>query len=862
MPPASDNAGPGTHPDDDTTFMQSLKQLWRDWRSGELRLLFFSFALAVAALAAVGFIGQRLHGALVRDAAQLIGGDVVVVADHPLAPGFLQRAEALRLRHARTSVFASMAVDVSGDRTRLVALKAVGPSYPLIAHVTLRAGLGDTDFARTGAPDPGTVWAAADVLGALRLQVGDMLQLGNARFRVAAILVREPDTGAGLVSFAPRVMMNRADLPATGLIQPASRVTYRLAVAGPEPAVAAYADWARERIKARGERGIRVETVADGGPAQQETLKRAADFLHLVALATALMAAVAVGQSARDFARRRLQACAVEKALGARQRTLLRRYTGEFLWLGGLAAGVGVVCGLAVQAGLLRLLHGLIRVQLRELPPPDVQPALFAALTGMLLLLAFGLPAILQLARVPPLAVLRRSLGRLRPAPLLTAAAGIAAFAALLWFQADDLRLGLIVSGGFVGLAATMAALAWGGVALLRRWVRGRGASARGAGGLAQAAARQLASRPLSAVVQTTALGLGLLALVLLVLMRTSLIEAWRESIPPNAPDRFVINIQPPQAQDVLAALRADGVVHADWYPMVRGRLVAIDGRPVFGRDYADSRARELVDREFNLSASVALPKANTIVAGNWQATAAPGATGLSVEQGIAKTLGFKLGDTLTFDIAGRRVSAPVTSVRRVDWNSMHANFFVMMPPHLIEAQPITYLAAYRAPGDAQRMDDALVRRFPNLTVVDVGSILAHLRHLIDQVITAVQFLFLFALAAGLAVLAASLALSRQERARELAVWRALGASSRLLRRLAVVEMLWVGALGGLLGAAGAALVSAALARWVFHFAWQVPWLLWPVAMLAAALLAAFTGWWSLRGILRRTPGQSLRTVG
>ena len=839
--------------------MQSLRQLWRDWRSGELRLLFFSLVLAVAALAAVGFMAQRLHGALVRDAAQLIGGDVVVVGDHPLALTYLQKAESLGLRHMQTAVFPSMALDVSGDHTRLASLKAVGPHYPLIAQVTLRRSLSGTDRPHSGAPDPGTVWVGAGLLGALRLQVGDVLQLGNSRFRIAAILVREPDTGAGFINFAPRVMMNQADLAATGLIQPASRVTYRLAVAGPAQAVAAYADWGRAQIKDKAQRGMRVETVADSGPAQEQTLKRAADFLHLVALITALMAAVAVAQSARDFARRRLQACAVLKALGLRQGVLLRRYAGEFLWLGGMAAALGVVVGLAVQAALLGLLHGLIRVQVRELPAPGWQPALFAALTGMLLLLAFGLPAILQLARVPPLAVLRRTLGRLQSAPVLTFIAGLAAFAVLLWLQAGDVRLGLIASGGFVGLAGLMAVLAWSVIRLLRRWAGGQARAMRGAGGLMQTAARQLSARPWSAVVQITALSLGLLALVLLVLMRTSLIDAWRESIPANAPDRFVINIQPEQANGFLSALRADGVTHEDWYPMLRGRLVAINGRAVFGRDYADTRARELIDREFNLSASATLPKANTLVAGDWQATAGPGAKGLSVEQGIAETLGFKLGDTLTFDIAGRRLSAAVTSVRRVDWSSMHANFFVMMPPAMLVDQPVTYLAAYRAPGDAQRMDDALVRQFPNLTVVDVGSILTHLRHLIDQVITAVQFLFLFALAAGLAVLAASLALSRQERAREVAVWRALGASSRLLRRMAVVEMLWVGALGGLLGAAGAAVVSAALAHWVFHFPWQPPWLLWPAAMLASALLAAFTGWWSLRSVLRRVPGQSLR---
>lgn len=840
--------------------MQPLIQLWRDWRSGELRLLFASLVLAVAALSAVGFVAQRLQGALVRDAAQLIGGDVVVVSDHPLAPDFLRHAQALRLRTARTAVFPSMALDVSGNRTRLVALKAVGAHYPLIAQVVLRAGFDSPPYAVSGPPQPGTVWVSPSVLGALGVAVGDRLQLGESTFRIAALLVREPDTGAGFIHFAPRVMMNQADLPATQLIQPASRVTYRLAVAGPEAATAAYADWARAWLREHAARGMRVETVADSGPAQEQTLKRAADFLHLVALITALMTAVAVAQSARDFARRRLQACAVEKALGRRQTVLLRRYAAEFAWLGAAAALLGVLCGLAAQAGLIGLLHGLIQVQVRDLPAPGWMPALFAAATGMVLLLALGLPAILQLARVPPLALLRSNLGRLQPAPALTVFAGTAAFAALLWLQAGDARLGAIAAGGFIGLALTFALLAWIVTFGLRRWMRSR-AAAPGAGGVLQLAARQVATRPWGSVVQITALSLGLLALVLLVLMRTSLIDAWRASIPPNAPDRFVINIQPQQARAFLAALRRDGVTQPDWYPMLRGRLVAINGRPVFGRDYADVRARELIDREFNLSASTALPKASSIVAGRWSDTAGPGAKGLSVEQGIAKTLGFGMGDTLTFDIAGQRLTAPITSVRHVDWNSMHANFFVLMPPALLKGQPVTYLAAYRAPGDALRMDDALVRQFPNLTVVDVGTLIAHLRQLIDQVITAVQFLFLFALAAGLAVLAASLALSRQERARDMAVWRALGASSRLLRRLALMEMLWVGATAGLLGAAGASAVSAALAHWVFHFPWRPPWLLWPTAMLAAAVLAMLAGWWSLRGVLRRTPVQSLRAL-
>lgn len=834
--------------------MQSLRQLWRDWRGGELRLLAGALVLAVAALSAVGFVAQRLDAALTRDAAQLIGGDVVIASDHAIDPSYAQRAHALGLRLTHTAVFPSMALSADGNHTRLVSLKAVGEHYPLIGAMRLRAGLNAPVQRHTGPPAPGTAWVAPAVLAALHLQVGQDLQLGNARFRVAAIIDTEPDTGSGFIQFAPRVMINRADLPATDLIQPASRVTYRLAVAGPPAAVETFRAWVQARLKAQPVRGLRLETVADSGPAQEQTLRRASDFLHLVALLTALLAAIAVAQTARDFARRRLQPAAVHKALGLRRGVLLRRYAAEFLWLGLLAAALGVALGLAAQAAMIGLLQGLLPV--RELPPPGWRPAGFAAATGLLLLLAFGMPALLQLAAVPPMVVLRRSLGRLRAMPALTLGAGVAAFGMLLWMQAGDMKLGLIAAGGFIGVAALMALLAWGMLALLQRWARRGGA---GRWPVVRAAARQLTSRSGSSVVQITALGLGMLALVALLLMRTSLIEAWRESIPPNAPDRFVINIQPDQAAAVRAALARSGVSEPEWYPMLRARLVAINGKPVFGSDYDSQRARELVDREFNLSASHTLPKANTIVAGDWAATAGPNGKGLSVEQGIAKLLHFGLGDTLTFDIAGQRLSAPITSVRDVDWSSMHANFFVLLPPALLHDQPVTYLAAYHAPGDALRMDDALVRQFPNLTVVDVGSILRHLRGLIEQVIAAVEFLFLFAVAAGLAVLMASLGLSRLERARDQAIWRAIGASASLLRRVAAAELLVIGAIAGLLGAAGAAAVSASLARWVFRFAWAPPWWLWPGAVAVAAVLALAAGWWSLRGVLRRTPGQSLR---
>ena len=825
------------------------RTLWRDLRAGELRLLIVAVTLAVAALTAVGFFADRLKGGLTRDARQLLGGDAVVSSDNPTPQAFIDKARSLGLQGLTTLTFPTMAraADAQGGASKLVALKAVPGGYPLRGSLTVTAGPEAPGAATRDIPARGEAWVDAPLLDVLQLKMGDPVLLGDARLRVGRVIVTEPDRGTGFVNFAPRVMINEADLPASKLVQPASRVSYRFAVAGADPQVGDFVKWALAEAKKPGVRGVRVESLEGGRPEMRQTLDRAEKFLNLVALLAALLSAVAVALAARGFAAKHLDDCAMLRVLGQSQRTIAWSYTFEFAMIGVAASALGVAIGFAVHFVFLALLSGLVG---SELPGATLWPAGFGMGMGLTLLFAFGLPPVLQLAQVPPLRVIRRDLGNLKPASAAVLAVGVIGFAALLMAASSDLVLGGIAVGGFAAAALLFAGLSWLAVKALR-WSVNEATAPR----WMVLATRQISARPAYTVVQVSALAVGLLALVLLVLLRTDLVASWRKATPPDAPNRFVINVMPEQGDAFQKMLREAGVQRYDWYPMIRGRLVAVNGKAVTPDDYVEDRAKRLVDREFNLSSSAAQPPHNQVVAGRWQ----PDEKGaISVEQGIAETLGLKLGDTLRFDIGGMQADSKITSLRKVDWSSMRANFFVIYPVQRLEDVPVTYMSAFRAPS-RKGFDNDLVRAFPNITNVDMTSTITQVQGVLDKVIRAVEFLFGFTLAAGVVVLFAAVTATREERAREFAIMRAVGASGALLRQVQRAELVGVGLLAGFLASMVASVVGWALARYTFDFNWTAsPWV--PLfGALAGAVLALAAGWWGLREVLSRPVVETLR---
>ena len=833
------------------------RNLWRDLRSGELNLLVVSVVLAVSALSAVGFFSDRLQAGLWRDARQLIGGDAVVVSDKPSAENFLQKAKELGLKTNLTLSFPSMARadDAQGGETKLVALKAVSEGYPLRGQLTLLSNSGSdasgkpTSQVTRQVPTSGQAWVDPAMLDVLNLKLGDKLWLGDKSFQISALIDREPDRGAGFMNFAPRVMVNQSDIPATGLIQPASRLSYRMAVAGDESQanVQKFITWAREEVAKPEVRGVQVESMESGRPEMRQTLDRAEKFLNLVALLAALLCAVAVALAARTFAAKHLDACALLRVLGQSQKTLSIAYAFEFITAGLVASLLGLMVGYGVHHAFVWLLAGLVDAQL---PPASGAPALLGLGMGLTLLLAFGLPPVLQLAQVPALRVIRRDMGGLQPASVGVLIAGLLGFAGALMWASRDVKLGLMTVGGFAIATLLFAGATWLALKLLRNWVPSD-ATPR----WLLLATRQVMARPVYAVLQVSALSVGLLALVLLVLLRTDLISSWRKATPVNAPDRFVINVQPDQTEAFQKSLQQTGVQNYDWYPMIRGRLVAINGKTVSPQDYTEERAKRLVDREFNLSSRAAQPEHNEVVQGVWQDNEKDA---VSVEVGIAQTLGLKMGDRLQFDIGGVVSEGRITSLRKVDWGSMRANFFVIYPVDNLPNVPLSYMAAFKTP-DVPSFERNLLQQFPNVTSVDLRASFTQIQKVLDQVIRAVEFLFAFTLLAGLLVLMAAVTSTREERKREFAIMRALGATGRLLSQVQTAELMGVGLLAGFLASLVAELVGWGLAHFVFEFEWTAS--LWvPVAgALTGALLAWLAGWWGLAEVLRQPVSQTLR---
>ena len=826
-------------------FKQAARMAARDWRAGELRLLAAALVIAVAAVTSVGFLVDRIRIGLERDATQLLGADVVLSSDRPIGQAQRQAAQGAGLRTAETVVFPSMVIsEKDAEATALAAVKAVSDGYPLRGRVRVAAGSEGADSPAEGVPQPGTVWADAQAVNSLRIKVGQRLRLGERTFTVARIITLEPDRGAQFINFAPRVMLNLADLPSTQLIQPGARVTYRLLAAGEPAAARAYA----KRLRAGLERGQQIESLEGGRPEMQRTLERAERFLALVALLAAMIAAVAVAVASRRFSLRHLDSCAMMRCLGLAQSDMFRLFALEFLYIGVAACAIGMAAGFGFHYLLIQALGSLLTT---ALPMPSLAPALQAGATGLVLLLGFSLPPLAQLRSVPPLRVLRKDVGAPSSRALAGYLVGLAGFLLLVVWAAGDLKIGGMTAGGFAAGVLVFALCAWGVLQLLAplRTIGRLGVSWR----FAVAAVQR---RPVAAVVQLIALAVGIMALLLLTVVRTDLVGAWRASVPPDAPNRFVINIQPDQAQAVGRRLREAGIADAPLHPMVRGRLIAVNGKAIGPEQFTSERAQRLVDREFNLTYSDQAPTHNPIVAGRWFA---PDAAELSIEQGIAERLGISLGDELTFDIAGQRVEARATSLRKVDWDSLRANFFVIMPSRLLADQPKSYITAFHLPAERSAVAADLVRDMPNLTVLDMSAIFRQVQAVLDQVIAAIEFLFLFTLAAGVLVLYAALAATFDERVREAGLLRALGASREQLSRAQTAEMICLGALAGLLAAAAASAVGWSLARFAFEFDYTVaPWVF--VAGIGGGVTCALAGGWlGLRNVLKSPPLATLR---
>jgi putative ABC transport system permease protein len=822
----------------------ALRSLARDLRAGELSVLVAAIVVAVTAITAVGFFTDRVGRTILRQASAVLAADLVIRSTAPIDAGFLDEARSRGLRTAEAVAFPSVVL-TDADQSSLATIEGVTAGYPLRGELKTSVEMFGTTSVADGVPAIGEAWAEPGLLGKLGADVGAEVQVGTRTLRITRVLEYQPDQNPGFANLAPSLLVNIADVAAMDVVRPGSRVTFRQLFAGEESAIAGFRASAAPRLDSEAV----IRDQKDAGEQINEAIDRAQRFLTLASLVTVVLAAVATAMAARLYALRHLDTVALMKSIGATQSFIERATLVQLLAIILGTTLVGSALGYVAQEVLARLSSGLLDV---ELPLPSVRPAWLGALTAATVVLGFALPHLWQLERTPPIRVLRRDL----PPPSLSTtvmyALAVLALVGMTFAIVRDLKLLGFIVGGLLALALVAGLAGWGLVALVTRF--------RGAAGVAwRYGLANISRRGGESVIQVVGFGLGLMVLLLLTVVRTDLLGAWRRTIPPDAPNYFLINIAPETWSSMERFIRDEIGSEPAALPFIRGRLVAINGEAVAGRKFGELQAANFVRREQNITWTAVLPTSNRIASGEWWGDAYRGDPQMSLEEDVARGMGVAVGDTMTFNVGGEEFTAPVTSIRRIEWDSFAPNFYLMLSPGLAEELPQTYIASFHVPPERRRLLNDLVRRFPGVTVFDLEAILAQVRMVVDRASLAVQYVFLFTLLAGVMVLLAAVQVTRDERRFESAILHALGADRRKILQGVAVEFTALGALAGSLAALGATAVGLVLARKVFDLDYAMSPLLWPLGLAVGSLLVGLTGTLATRKAVNEPPVNVLR---
>jgi len=819
------------------------RMLWRDWRGGELTILAIALIIAVTSITAVGFFTDRIERGLKMQSAELIAGDLVISSSRADVNDHITEARANDFMVATVQQFRS--VVFADERFQLAEVKAVSEGYPLRGVLRVSDSAFGQDEATTAIPAPGELWVEARLLQLLELNIGDTIKLGEVEFTLRKIIRYEPDRAGDLFSVAPRVMMNSADLDATGLISTGALVSYRVLIAGDIDRINDYGNALKDRLQP----GEQIIGIDEGRPELNTALKSARQFLGLAALISVLLAGVAVATVANRFSTRHLNTSAMMRCLGSSQKTIIRLFTLEMLWLSLLASTVGCILGALTQLVITELLDKLV---LTQLPPPSLKAVILGYATGVVMLIGFALPPLLSLHRVPPLHVLRKDVPK-RPVSVWTVyLAVVLCMSLLLYWQIADLQLVVIVLGGILATLITLAATAYLLILLLNRLRSRVGIAWRF--GLAK-----ISRRPGSSVIQIVAFGLGIMVLLLLSTVRSDLLDGWQRSLPHDAPNYFVINVQTDQVEDINNYFTSIGVNNSRLYPMVRARLIEINGSRVDSSNYQNERAKRFVTREFNLSWAADMQPDNDIVDGRWWQRADHGRPLLSLETGLAETLKLKVNDVVSFDINGSKIDLTISNLRSVDWDTFNVNFFTVLPPGVLEDMPANWITSVYLDTEQRQQLGTLVRQFSNITLIDIETIMQRVRGIIARVSLAVEFIFLFTLLAGLAVLYAAIQSNQDERRFESAVLRTLGASRKTLMLGLFAEFSLLGALSGVLAGLAASALASMLATYVFKFDYSFDITVAMSGFFSGMLIVVIAGILGTRRVLTTPPVETLR---
>ncbi len=833
----------------------AVQQFTSQWRAGDLRVLMMALILAVTAITAVGFFTNRVESALSQQGGMLLGGDLVVIADHAIPAEYLAEAKSRQLQIATTLEFPSMVI--KDEHNQLAEIKALGDGFPLRGDFTI-ADLTNTNKIVASSPQAGSVWIEPRLANLLHLSIGDQLELGERKLVVSAILKREPSRGGDMFSFAPRLMMNLADTQSTGLIAFGSRIKYQLLLAGDPREIDSFTTWLKPQLKP----GERVEDVKTARPEIKSALEKSQVFLGLSAMVSVVLSVVAMWLASQPYVQRSQDTYALFRCFGASNQRIVNLMMLQTLFLALIGAVVGCLFGFVAQYGLA-IIAGQLFVE--TLPNPSYMLILTGFVVSILVMFAIMLPYLISVKNMSALRVLRRDLHGnsqrvwLKFLPVLVVLMGL-----MLW-QAHDVKIAGASITALVLICAVAGLLAVLIARLLYRFAFANGNTQNTTINSIKLGLANLKRRLSLSISQIIGFSLGLMVLMLLATIRADLIDNWQASLPADAPNRFIINIQPDQVNSVNNFFMQAGIQHVQILPMVRGRLVELNGQKFDAKNFNDERAKRLAEREFNLSWAANMQTDNQLIEGRWWNKDEYGKPLLSLEKELANTLGIKLGDKLTYDIAGSRLTLTVSSLRKVEWDTMRANFFAVTPPQVLDNFPASYMTSFHLPADTtganDRMLNGLIQKFPNLTVIDVAAILQQVQSIMSKMSQAIAYVFIFSLLAGIAVLYAALVATRDERVREITLLRVLGASRKQVSWTILAEFLCI----GFIAAVVAGLVATGLSFYISKFVLHIPYVFNPTFTLIGVMLGTFlvplASWLVVRKYLQQPPKQLLNSI-
>jgi putative ABC transport system permease protein len=820
------------------------------WRAGALSVLVFALVLAVAAITSVSFFTQRIQSALSQQSSLLIGGDLAVLADHPIPDAFAERAKAQSILTTRTYEFASMVIH--GESSQLVEIKAVEPNFPLRGHLTIGQHLNDVGQSVQTAPQLGEVWIEPRLATLLDVQVGDQLQVGELSLMVSAILLREPSRGGNMFSFAPRLMMNAADLAATQLIQYGSRVKYQLLLASTPQTISRYSEQAKPTLT----RGERIDDVRNARPEIKTALDKAQQFLGLSAMVSVVLAMVAMLLSSLPYIKQSLNTFALMRCFGTQQNTVLQILTIQTFIIALFSGLLGALIGFIAQLGLAQLAGSLF---VETLPPVSIMPVLIGFMASIGMMVAVVLPHAWQMRNLSAMNILRRDTLSL---PLSTQAKYLPAalvMVVMIFWQAQDINIAVSTIVAMMALSLIVLGFVYALTYLAQRFltITPKNSTLASINLGIQALKRRLGL----STVQMIGFCMGLMVIMLLTLIRGDLIRNWQASLPEGAPNRFVINIQPAQINQVNQFFSTQNIQDAVIFPMVRARLVSKNNQLINTVEWQDERAKRLAEREFNLSWAAQMQTDNKLVAGRWWKNSEHGKPLISLEEGLANSLNIKIGDQLLFDIAGSPLTLTVISLRKVEWDTMRANFFAVTPPGVLDGFAASHISSFHLPIGAEDSLNQLVKQYPNLTVIDIAALMQQVRGIMQKMSQAIEYVFVFSLVVGVAVLYAALVATREERVAEATLMRVFGASRKQVSIAYIAEFSCIGFISALVASIGANFLAYYISINILNIPFQFNFSLVVLSVLVAAVLIPLAAWLGLRSFLNIPPRQLLNSI-